>query len=124
VNTLSSRCLRHLDSLCKGGKSNPFISNIKYSVVVSHEGGPYGPGIGQLIPHDTTNAIEGTLMPYTTVEVLCYGEGNAREVENNVREDGVAWENPVSIFNSSRTGDSSVDFTNIIRMATDGDGSL
>jgi hypothetical protein len=126
ADALSSRCLQHLDSLCssKRGKSNPFISNVKYSVVVGHEDGTQGPGIGYLIYHDTTIAIGGTLIPETLVEVSCYGEGNASEVEDNVRENGVARVNVESTLNSSRTRDLAVEFTNIIKIATDEPGSL
>jgi hypothetical protein len=74
--------------------------------------------------HDTANAIGGTLTAYTKVEALCYGEGNAIEVEGNVRENSVARENVESIINSLRTRDLVVEVTNIIRMASDVVGSL
>jgi hypothetical protein len=117
-----------LDSLCsssKGGKSNLFGCNIKYSVVVGHEGGSQDPGIGivPLIFLDTANAIAGTLV-HTLVEVLCYGEGNAIKVEYNVRENGVAWVNVESSLNSLRTRDLVVEFTNIMRITMDDGGSL
>jgi hypothetical protein len=126
VKALSSHCLQHLDSLwsSKGGKSNPFVLDIKYSIVVGHEGGAQGPGIGHLIYHDTTIAIAGTLIPETLVEILCYGEGNASKVEDNVGENSVARINVESILNSLRTRDPRVEFTNILKIATDPDGSL
>jgi hypothetical protein len=126
VKAVSSRCLQHLDSLwiSKGGKSNLFPSNIKYSVEVGREGNAQGLGIGHLISHDTTIAIGGTRKVFPTVEVSCYGEGNAIKVESNVRENGIAWVSVVSSLNSLITRDLLVEFTNIIRMAIDEGGSL
>jgi hypothetical protein len=119
VNALYSHCLRHLDSLCKGGKSNPSISKIKYSVVVGHEDSAHGPDIGYLDCGDTAKAIGGTHHPLAKVESVCYGEGNASKVENNVRENGVARKNVVSIRNRQSTRDMFVEVTNNIRMASD-----
>jgi hypothetical protein len=128
VNALSSCCLQHLDSLriSKGGKSNFFVSKIKYSVVVGHEGATQEPGIEteRHICLDAAKAIGGTLRPETPVEALCYGEGNAIKVEDNVRENGVARVKVESFLNSLRTRDLAVDFTNMIRIATDEGGSL
>jgi hypothetical protein len=129
VNALSSCCLQHLDSLCsssKGGKSNLFGFNIKYSVVVDHEGRSQDPGIDivPLIFLDTAKAIAGTLGHETTVEVLRYGEGNAIKVEYNVRENGVARVNVESSLNSYRTRDLVVDCMNIMRITMDDGGSL
>jgi hypothetical protein len=126
VNALSSRCLQHSDSLCtsKGGKSNLFGSNIKYSVVVGHEGEAHGPGIALTICPDTAKAIGGTRLHETTTEVLCYWEGNTTKVKGNVRENGVARENVESLLNRFRTRDLVVDFTNVLKRASDGVGSL
>jgi hypothetical protein len=50
---------------------------------------------------------------------VCYGEGNASKVENNVRENGVARENVVSIRNRQSTRDLFIEVTNNMRLATD-----
>jgi hypothetical protein len=70
MNALSSCCLQHLDSLCnsEGGKSNPFLSEIKYSVVLGHEGDAQSPNIGHFISHNTAKAIGGTLIPKIIME--------------------------------------------------------
>jgi hypothetical protein len=102
-----------LNGLCEGGKanlgtSNPGLSNVKYSVVVGHEGNPQGPPLDALSPPDGTNAFVKVWIvwiDWTQVEALSHGELLATEVEGNVREICVARETVESIGSRLRTRD-------------------
>jgi hypothetical protein len=124
MNTPSSHCIWHPDGLYKGGKSNPWISKIKYRIVVGHERSPNNPIVRPPSSPDTTKAKRGTIGLYTTVKALYHGEGNATKGEDNIREIGIAREQVVSTRGTSRTRDVLVEFPNNLKITNDKGGSL
>jgi hypothetical protein len=107
----------HLNGLCEGGKanlgtSNPGLSNVKYVVVVGHEGNPQDPELDTLSPPDATGASATICIDWTEVEALCHGEALATEVEGNVREIFVAREIVESIGSKLRTRDQAIQVSN------------
>ncbi len=74
-----------LNGLCEGGKANlgtatPGLSNVKYIVVVGHEGGPQDPPLHVLSRPHTANAFVKAWIvwiDWTEVEALSEGEGLA-----------------------------------------------
>jgi len=119
----------HLNGLCESGKanlgtSNPGLSNVKYSVVVGHEGTPHGPPLGVLSSPDATSAVRRVWNGWTEVEALSHGEALATEVEGNVRDLCVARENVESIGSKFRTRDQAIEMSNLVEWTDDKGSSL
>jgi hypothetical protein len=119
----------HLNGLCEVGKanlgtSNPGLSNIKYSVVVGHEGTPQGPELDVLSPPDAASASVSACKDWTEVEAPSHGELLATEVEGNVREYFVARETEQSIVFRSRTRDQVIQVFNLVEFTDDNVSSL
>jgi hypothetical protein len=100
----------HLNGLCEGGKAylgttNPRYSNVKYCVVVGHEGTPQDPPLHALSSPHATKAFPSDWIPFTEIEAISEGEALATKVEGKVREFCVARETVESIAFRSRTRD-------------------
>jgi hypothetical protein len=119
----------HLNGLCEVGKanlgtSNPGLSDIKYSVVVGHEGTPQGPPLDVLSPPDATSASGRLWKGWTEVQALSHGEALATEVEGNVGEICVARETVESIAFRFRTRDQAIQVNNLVQFTDDNVSSL